>query len=165
MAEPATVAEGDIAVSEPEAKEASDATEASGTEVDAAGVALSAVTVTNTTFTTVLVLTKAEEDVGTGDGSKVCVTVAVVTTTTVDMGAGAEGEDTNDDELADAVENIEEASLAVDGDGVELTDVEIDVAEVDGTAAALNGTGVGTTVELGLGGGRPDGYEFWKISF
>ena len=74
------------------------------------------------------------------------VTVAVAVTVDTEI-------DTEGDESTDAEDTL---TLL---DGAAVADGELGVA-----TAAPPKTGVGTTVELGLGGGIPPGYESWKMS-
>lgn len=125
---------------------------ADGTVVE--GVALP-VTVTKIKLVTVLVLTARVDDEGVARAEADCVTVAVLTTVATDTETETEG---GCDRREDAV-----PVLCVCEEPVDEID-EADEEEVGAGTAALNGTGVGTTVELGLGGGMPFGYEFSKMS-
>lgn len=118
------------------------------------------------------------------EGLAVTVTTCVLTTTETDVDTtietGEGGADTGEMDALGPAEGLVDVALA---DGDEVGDAWVipvdvgmaelgveDIAEEDGTlvgagtAAALKGTGVGMTVELGLGGGMPFGYEFWKMS-
>ena len=134
------------------------------------GISDVAVTVTYTTLTTVLVLAEAGDGVDADDGNCVCVTVSVTATVTVDAAAGDDteaspgGETLEGDvgteadekpEEADADTEIVEAADAL-GDPILATGAD-DTGDAVADAPGVYRTGVGTKVELGPGGGRPDG--------
>jgi hypothetical protein len=176
------VAEGIEMLSVEDAAMGSNTEGTAGEDVGDAGMPLDAVTVTNTTFTTVLVLAEVGGVVNTEDGGGDCVTVAVDTITTVETDVNTEDEPelvpgdkvvgTDEGETEDV--EIALKVLTGEADGVEAVDEPFEVVlasdaengiELVVVAAALYSIGVGTRVLFGLGGGRPEGYEFWKISF
>lgn len=132
-----------------------DVEEASGDCTDVAPSSLP-VTVTNTRLVTVLVLTGIADDEGVAEAKTDCVTVAVLTTVAVETDTGTDID--RDDDFAveeDAVPELEGCEEPVDE--ADEADDDREDADVGAGAAALNGTGVGTTVELGPGGGMPLG--------
>lgn len=136
-----------------------------------------AVTVRKTVLTTVAV------DVAEGvdeDGGCVTVTTAVLMTVAVETLTETEGDGGGEAEPSEEVadESVpEDAELAIlpgidDDVALELDNgvLDIDAAVEEALKVVCAGfdiprNGVGTTVEFGLGGGIPDGYESEKMSF
>ena len=115
-----------------------------------------AVTVTSTVLTTVVV--ELGDELGDGraeEGACVTVTTAVLTTVAVTTDTDTDTEGDGDDEGS---ETADELTVGLE-DRLERGEVTACCA-----TAPLPRTGVGTTVEFGLGGGNPDGYESWKMS-
>lgn len=100
----------------------------------------------------------------------VLTTVAVDTDTDIDTDTGTDTEGEGDDKRAGeegdegpAVEelpNADELRLTLEGDALAVDEAEVEdglLVAVGTAAAAPPKNGVGTTVELGLGGGSPRG--------
>ena len=112
-----------------------------------------AATVTKIRLVTVLVLIGPAGGEGVAEAVTDCVTVAVLTTVVVDIDTETDTEGDNDCEAGKDV--VPELDCDEPEDPVEGVDAE--GAGAGAGEAALNGTGVGTTVELGPGGGMPLG--------
>lgn len=125
-----------------------EATDGSARELEAIGVEVAGTTtVTTAVVTTVAVETDIDTDTGGGSEG------------TAD-GAEAREEAEEDEEVVEA--EAEDETGTGEDDTVSIDEEAADVAATTGGSPRK---GLGMKVEFGLGGGRPDGYESWKMSF